>query len=709
MEGREFGRYRLGRLIGSGGMGDVFEAVDVDRDRVVALKLLPELFGGNEEFLARFRRESRVVARLRDPHIIPIHDYGEIDGRLFIDMRLVDDGVTIARLLSDDGPLPARRTVDLVVQVADALDAAHADGLVHRDVKPSNVLVTPRDFVYVVDFGIAHAIGHTAAGLTGTGSTVGTLDYMAPERFTSRSIDGRADVYSLACLLHQCLTGRPPFEGDSLPALMYAHLDLAPPRPSDGRPWLPAALDDVVATGMAKDPGDRFPTAGALADAARRAVEAAPTRERTPAVAVAGRRSAPTLVSGPDSSTTAPQPLDTPESPLPTSPARIPPPVFAPVRPQGGAPPVARPQRFRRDGTTVRVSRTDVAGWLRDRPVLVVVAIALVVVLAVVLAAALAPDREPAAASPAPAPAAGPSVPVSLAVPAVAGTIATPPTPGYLAVAPGGRTGYLANRDARVVSVIDLDRRAVVATIPMPVATPRFVALSADGARAFVSCYDERGGDVVHVVDTRTNAVTATIPVDREPYALAVAPDQRTLWVPSHATGSIDVVDLSANAVVRRIPVGPNPHWIAFGPHGIYVANHESNLVTSFGPDGAARATVPVGRSPHALAVSPDGERVAVVNYDAGTVDVLDARTDRVLATVSVGRGPQHVSYTPDGRHLHTANVDDGTVSVIDTATDTVTATVPACGSPTSVGMRGVEAVVTCLDDGRLLVLRAST
>ena len=189
MEAQEFGRYRLERLIGSGGMGDVYQAVDLERDRVVALKLLPPLFSGNEEFLHRFRRESRVAARLREPHIIPIHDYGEIEQRLFIDMRLVDDGRTIANLLGDEGALEPARAVNLIGQIAEALDAAHADGLIHRDIKPSNVLVTDRDFVYVMDFGIAHAIGHTATGLTLSGATIGTLDYMAPERFGNRALD----------------------------------------------------------------------------------------------------------------------------------------------------------------------------------------------------------------------------------------------------------------------------------------------------------------------------------------------------------------------------------------------------------------------------------------------------------------------------------------------------------------------------------------
>ncbi|MBW0118844.1 serine/threonine-protein kinase, partial [Pseudonocardia abyssalis] len=271
MISRQFGQYVVQDLLGSGGMGEVYRAHDTRRDREVALKLLPELFSGDEEYTRRFRRESHVAARLREPHVIPIHDFGEIDGRLFIDMRLVD-GRDIGQILTEDGALPPTRAVHIISQIAEALDAAHADGLVHRDVKPSNVLVTANDFVYVVDFGIARSIGTARTSLTMTGATIGTLDYMAPERFSNQPVDCRADVYSLACLLYECLTATRPFAGEDLPALMYAHLFTDPPTPSTlSRTVLPA-LDVVVARGMAKRPDDRFESAGAFAAAARAAV-----------------------------------------------------------------------------------------------------------------------------------------------------------------------------------------------------------------------------------------------------------------------------------------------------------------------------------------------------------------------------------------------------------------------------------------------------
>ncbi|SCX49282.1 serine/threonine protein kinase [Klenkia marina] len=275
MESDRFGPYRIEALIGRGGMGEVHRAYDTEHRRTVALKLLSTTTAGDDDFRERFRREAHAVARLNEPHVIPIHRYGEIDGRLFLDMRLVS-GIDLGDLLHTQGALPPARAVAVVGQVARALDAAHAEGLVHRDVKPSNILVTgePGDeFVYLVDFGIAWSASDAQSRqLTQTGSAVGSFDYMAPERFMERPIDGRTDVYSLACVLFECLVGRRPFTGNDLATMMYAHLNTAPPPVSALRGGLPGGLDEVVARGLAKDPAQRWPTAGAMAAAARAAL-----------------------------------------------------------------------------------------------------------------------------------------------------------------------------------------------------------------------------------------------------------------------------------------------------------------------------------------------------------------------------------------------------------------------------------------------------
>jgi len=279
--GEGFGPYRIEGLLGRGGMGEVYQAYDESHRRMVALKVLTPFRAEDESYRARFRRESELAARLREAHVVPIHSFGEIEGRLFLDMRLVD-GADLATVLAEHGALPVERAVDIVSQVARALDAAHADGLIHRDVKPSNVLVSYRDensdqdFVYLVDFGIARTAEDDGQRLTLTGAALGSFDYMAPERFLEGAIDRRTDVYSLACLLYECLTGKPPFAGNGR-TLMYAHLNIAAPRPSAAVPGLARALDEVVSRGMAKAGEDRYLRAGDLAAAARRALRTAPT------------------------------------------------------------------------------------------------------------------------------------------------------------------------------------------------------------------------------------------------------------------------------------------------------------------------------------------------------------------------------------------------------------------------------------------------
>lgn len=266
--GSRFGHYELRGLLGRGGMGEVYTAYDTVKDRTVALKILLRSAAEDETFRERFRRESQVAARLQEPHIVPIHDWGEIDGELYIDMRLVR-GHSLRALLGG-GPLAPTRAVTLVEQIGAALDAAHADALLHRDVKPENILVTPEDFAYLVDFGIARSAADP--GLTAVGSTIGSYGYMAPERFDDVAATNRVDVYALACVLVEMLTGERPFAGTSTSQVIKAHLTAAPPRPGLARPDIATALDAVVARGMAKDPGERYPTAGDLARAARAAL-----------------------------------------------------------------------------------------------------------------------------------------------------------------------------------------------------------------------------------------------------------------------------------------------------------------------------------------------------------------------------------------------------------------------------------------------------
>jgi serine/threonine protein kinase, bacterial len=307
-EGEQFGPYQLRRLVGRGGMGDVYEAEDTRRERIVALKLMSETLSRDPVFRARMQREARTAGRLQEPHVVPIHDFGEIDGQIYVDMRLID-GVDVATMLARYGPMTPPRAVAIVRQIGSALDAAHAAGVTHRDVKPENILVSKDDFAYLVDFGIASASSDEK--LTQLGTTVGTFKYMAPERFTDADVTYRADIYALACVLYECLTGSTPYRGDQV-SVMSAHLNQAIPRPSAVRPGIPAAFDHVIACGMAKNPADRYATCGDLSTAAYAALA---SRDQDRATDILQR----SQVSGPAAFTGPPPPSGFVHTPPPRS------------------------------------------------------------------------------------------------------------------------------------------------------------------------------------------------------------------------------------------------------------------------------------------------------------------------------------------------------------------------------------------------------
>lgn len=738
MRVRQFGKYQLEALIGTGGMGEVYRAYDTQRHRTVAIKLLPDTPSNNNSYKRRFRRESYLAARLREPHVVPIHDFGELEGRLFIDMRLVD-GDSIHTILEKEGSIPSPRTTYIIGQVAEALEAAHSDGLVHRDIKPSNILVTATDFVYVVDFGIAQAMSTDSTVLTVSGTAVGTLDYMAPERFENRNIDKRSDVYSLTCLLHECLTGSHPFSGDDLPSLMYAHIFSPPPQPSRINPAVPESFDPVIARGMAKSPGARFGTALELAEAAK--------------AALAGHSPATSAPSGAEEITdtpgTAPESRShrSPEPQTSTNPS-----IEVGDLAEAVAPPSSRDEQATqtaamadphdRDpasdlGPLPPPPPPDVAGrtdrnWLPRVPLARASTAAFVAVLVVALVVVVLDRRGDHAAGPA-----GPTgqagelsglalpaaslprdetptpVAASVAVPVVDRSIPIGPGtgPGQVAVAPDGRYAYTVNRDTSSLSVIDTTLNTVTATVPITVGPPQFVAFAPDGRRAYLSITNSnRNDDMVAVLDTASNMIVATIPVGIFPYALSVSPDGKSVYVPDHDSDTISVISTATNTVVATIRVPASPHSIKFSRDGrrAYVANHQSNVVSVLDTTkNTISATVAVGLSPHSLAVAPDQSQVADVNYNGNSVSTIATPADVVTATISVGANPQDIAFAPDGQHAYVANNADNNISVIDAKNNRVTATIPAGRGPTSVAVTpdGRHAYVTNLDSADVTVL----
>ena len=292
--GSEVAGFRIVSVLGQGGMGTVYLAEQTSPRRRVVIKLLRPDLSKDEAFRQRFVHESEAAASTEHPNIVPIYAAGEADGVLYIAMRYVE-GDDLRELISRQGPLPPDRAIEIVSQVAAALDAAHARGLVHRDVKPGNILLDVGGNAYLSDFGLIKR-SEVDTGLTKTGQFMGSIEYCAPEQIRGEEVDGRADVYSLACVLYESIAGRPPFKRDTEVATLYAHLEQAAPSLPPGSPGSVQELDGVIVKAMAKQPADRYPTAGAFARAARHALGVS-SGERE-AVSVPTRRHLLVLLAG---------------------------------------------------------------------------------------------------------------------------------------------------------------------------------------------------------------------------------------------------------------------------------------------------------------------------------------------------------------------------------------------------------------------------
>ena len=675
--GDELAGYRVESYVARGGMAVVYRARDVALGRPVALKVIAPELAMNETFRLRFRRESELAAAIEHPNVIPIYRAGGEDGRLYIAMRFVD-GEDLSTVLGRQGGLPMDQLMPLFAQIASAVDAAHAAGLVHRDVKPGNVLLTGHAgdlsarHVYLTDFGLTKR-STSWTGLTSVGHFLGSIGYVAPEQIVGGTVGGAADVYSLGCMLYEALAGQPPFAAENDAAMMWAHVAGPIPSVRGRRPDIPPAVDDVLARAMAKEPASRPPTCLSLMADLRAALA-----DRAPAPGSAGAERA-------DPGDAGPEPHAAPSTDLHRAPtSRTSPAAAAPAPPPaqsitGTRPPAPPPE------TSSTLRRRLVIGWLI---VTFLVSTGLVITGRTgtwpfaanrhVLrpAAAYSHSRVPAARRNA-----------SLPVPVVREAIKVGNGPQGAAVSPDGRRAYVASTHSNAVSVIDNAMNRVIATISLP-APPQYVAIAPNGQRVYVTTYNDADGtgSAVQVINTATNTVVATIsPSGSNPYAAAVTPDGQRLYVPDHGSQNLSVIDTRTNSVTTIIVVPPNPHWVAFTPDGrrAYVANHESNLVSVV--DTASNtvvAEIPVGRSPHSVAITPDGREAFVADYDAKSVSVIDTGSDTVTATTAVGTSPQCVAVAPDGRHAYVTNHGSNTVSVIDTANNHVTATVPVGHGP---------------------------
>jgi serine/threonine-protein kinase len=602
--GSEVGGYRIDILLGRGGMGSVYRAHEADLGRTVALKVLAPELAGNTRFRERFLRESRLAASLDHPHIVPIFQAGDADGVLFLAMRYVE-GTDLARLIADEGPLATERVLALLEQAASALDAAHERGLVHRDVKPSNMLIARsagREHCYLADFGLTKRTG-SISGLTATHQVVGTLDYVAPEQIRGGETDPRADVYSLACVLYECLASSPPFERATDVAVLWAHVNEEPTPLSSQRPDLPKALDGVLARGLAKEPGDRYDTTGELLGAARAAlvpeVVAAPPRLGRRAVAVLAA-----LVVGTALAVGAFVAFGGDPAGITIEPNSVA--VIDPAsnKVEKGIHVGVGPDAVAAGRNSVWVANTEDETISRID----------------------ARTKE-----------------------LVRGAIALEGHPTDLA-AGGGGSAWVALGATTAVSRISADD---VAGRPIP-ALGEGVAcgspagsVTVGGGFVWYACeinlgrVDPRTGSGV-AIGYEAGLLESASPVP--PAYADVAFDFRRVWLVNSSANS--VVEIDTSRVVREITVGPRPVAIATGEGALWVACFGDDAVWRIDIPGPGRPVtptrIPVGDGPSAVAVGEGG--VWVVNRNEGTVSRVDPERNKVAKTIAIDNGPRRVA-----------------------------------------------------------------
>ncbi len=623
--GDRFAGHRIDAVAGRGGMGVVYRALQLDLDRHVALKVIAQQLAQDQTFRDRFVRESRAAASIDHPNVIPIYYAGEHEGVLYIAMRYVE-GPDLRSLVRAHERLDPERAARLVAQVGAALDAAHARGIVHRDVKPENVLLGASDHVYLTDFGLTKRVDSLGGMPTRPGGWVGTLGYVAPEQIRGERVDARADVYALGCLLVFALTGHAPFRRETEEATLWAHLSEPPPPVSGDVPGVPPAFDAVVARAMAKDPTERFHSAGDLGRAALAAagVVVSDPGERSVATGAATWEERSTAAEG--------EGVTIPVSPPPGSPPQITPTPVRPTPVAPGHPPVE--PRGRRTGLLVGGG--------------IAAAFAVGAALAVLLSGG------GSSGSGSSAPTARTSGAPGLT------TVAVGERPNGIALAgglawvlhqPGATVATIDQRTAKLTAAAPNvgPRPAAITTgfgrvwvanpglgrlIPLGIASHRRqgnpirlppgnpVALAADEHSIWVGMRSFGGATLVKV-DPRTGTFT-TLPL---PYGVqSLTTGGGAVWIRERQKRQVLRLDV-ADGTRRGFVVGNGPSGIAFGAGKVWVANKADGSVTRIDAGSFNTAVIPVGAQPAGIAVGAGG--VWVANQLASTVTRIDPATEQ--------------------------------------------------------------------------------
>ena len=676
------GGYRVERPLGAGGMAVVYRARDERLGRLVALKVLAPALAADGEFRRRFTAESRAAAAVDHPHIIPVYDAGQVGGALFIAMRLVSGG-DMRQVLDREGPLPPGRAAQFLSPVASALDAAHRAGLVHRDVKPANILVDADpdrpDHVYLSDFGISKG-AVSSVGLTGTGQYLGTPEYTSPEQVKGLAVDGRADQYALACVAWHLLTGTVPFQRDQGLAVLLAHLTEPPPLAAL-RPHLAAEAGQVLARALAKEPGERYPSCGEFADALRDALALPPYRPAVPvAVDPAAAGHPRTEVSAPPAHPAAPAPVTVTAGTAsePDGPGGLTPDLGTPAAvTDGPTQDIAAPWQRLRPGPGPDSSHARPARRRRY----------LVITLAGTLLAAAAAAISLLLTRP--------------AAPQLTGTLTTilsgPAGQGVRAVAfaPGGTTMAVGDNSGSTY-LWDTATRTLTATLtdPVPVLGVTAVAFAPGGTTLATG----DGNGSTYVWDTATGTLTATL-TDPGGYAVdavAFAPGGTTLAT-GDQNGSTYVWDTATGTLTATLtdPASKAVDAVAFAPGGTTLATGDQNGSTYVWDTATgtltATLTDPASKAVDAVAFAPGGTTLATGDQNGSTY-LWDTATGTLTATLTdpASKAVDAVAFAPGGTTLATGD-RNGSTYLWDTATGTLTATL------TDPASKAVDAVAFAL------------
>jgi WD40 repeat protein len=682
--GARMAGYQVERPLGRGGMAEVYLARDERLDRLVALKVLAPTLAADEGFRARFIRESRAAAAVDHPHIIPVFEAGEADGVLFIAMRYVPGG-DVGSIVRREGPLNPGRAAAVIGQVGSALDAAHAAGLVHRDVKPANMLVDAgpgrSDHVYLSDFGLSKKTLAASVGLTGIGQFLGTLDYVAPEQIQGRPADGRTDQYGLACAAFELLTGVPPFPREEATAVMYAQLADSPPPVGSRRADLPPSLDQVLARALAKAPTDRYSSCQEFANALLQALGTALPRSGMPAPDHPPTQVAPfsdwrAPAAGPSAGTAG---LAYAEAGLATQDVGIPaPPSGTDAYPAttAFAGPSAR-------GDDQRAVAPGPAPWqVTPQPL----------------------ATPPAGGRPSPGPSAAraPRRRTRLWLLAAAAIVAAGGTVTAVSLS-GGRGGQptAAATQSHVSQRASAGHRAssppvsgpVTGTLTTTLKNPEYLPWAVafgPGTRTLAVGSQNAGltAGATYLWDTAARSITATLtdPGSQGVISVAFTPDGTTLAT-GDRNGRVYLWDTATGKLKATLtdPGGQRVESVAFGPGGATLAAADYNDRISLWDTATGKLTAtltdPGGQRAEAVAFGPGGTTLAVGDYNGSTY-LWNVATGKLAATLTDpgGKGVLGVAFGPGGTTLAAAD-SNGSTYMWGTATGKLTATLTDPGS----------------------------